>query len=206
MRHQQLKPIFKQMLPLLPGFVGHKRMLLKAPIGGLLCAVHFDPSGWDKDAFYLSRFIMPMCVPEDYLHLTFGNRIRRLGERDDWSLTRPNLVPDLLRDIHTYALPFFARAHSYRAAVDVIANYASNPHAKTAMAFLLARIGDREGAIRWIDDLVLKLRVEHDWQRELVRLVTSFKKLLIEDPEAAHRQLLTWEDYTLKQLKLEQFR
>lgn len=149
---------------------------------------------------------MPTCVPSEYLHLTFGNRIRRLGQRDDWSLTRPGLVPDLLRDIHAYALPFFARAHSYRAAVDVIADYAGNPHARKAMAFLLARVGEIDQAVEMIDSYVPRLNLESHWQKEIFDTSTTLRDLLVKNPEAAHRQLLAWEDYTLKQLKLEQFR
>lgn len=205
MRHRELKPLFRTMLPSLPGFVGHKSLLIKAPMNGLLRAVDFDPSGFDKASFYVATFVMPLCVPSDYLHLTFGQRIRQHGKTDGWSMTMDDLAAELLRDIQAQALPYLARADTFLSAVDVISAF-SNPHAPKAMAFLLARAGERKRATALINEYLPKLRLDSHWEKEIFDISTRLRDMLIADPEAAHRQLLEWEEYTIQKLRLEAFR
>ncbi len=206
MRHRDLKPLFKTLLPSLPGFAAHKSLLLKAPINGLLRAVHFDSSAFDKPSFYVETLVMPMCVPQDHLNLTFGHRVRQKGKYDGWSLTMPDLATDLLTDIQAQALLYLARADSFRSAVDVISPFSGNPHAPKAMAFLLARAGEHTQAIALIDDYVPKLRLDSHWENDIFDISTHLRDLLINDPEAADRQLREWEDYTIQKLGLESFR
>ena len=206
MRHRELKPLFRAMLPSLPGFVGHKSLLLKAPINGLLRAIHFDPSAFDKPSFYVETLVMPMCVPADHLNLTFGHRVRQKGKYDGWSLTMPDLATDLLPDIQDQAVPYLAQADSFRAAVDVIRPFSGNPHAPKAMAFLLARAGEHDRAVAMINDYLPKLRLDSHWEKDIFDVSTRLRDLLIHDPEAADRQLQEWETYTIQKLRLEAFR
>ena len=65
--------------------------MLVTPMQGFIKAIHFDPSAFSKDDFYLAMFIMPLCVPEEHVVLTLGDRIPCRTDPRGWTRTQPRL-------------------------------------------------------------------------------------------------------------------
>src|SRR5262249_40856150 len=81
MKTRDFVKIEKRLLSTLADFTVKGPLLFIVPIEHTLRGFHFDGSSFDKNAFYVSAFFMPLCVPRTHLHLTFGHRVRsRTGE------------------------------------------------------------------------------------------------------------------------------
>lgn len=206
MKARELKPVFDALLPYLPGFAKCKRILLKAPMNGMLRAINFDPSAFDKDSLYVSSVVMPLCVPRDYISLLFGDRLKHETEGQHWNALMPNLVTDLSTAIRQQALPILTAAESLDGFTDLAKRSWRNPHAPKSVAFALARAGKGKEAVALIDDYLPELDVAARAEKDIFDISTRLRDLLIRDPEAADRQLRAWEDYTIQKLKLEAFR
>lgn len=63
----------RRLLPSLPGFGANGRLLYRRPLGDLLCGCYFEDSSFDKSSFTVHAFVLPLYVPTDQLHLTFGS-------------------------------------------------------------------------------------------------------------------------------------
>jgi hypothetical protein len=206
MNARDFKSLYALLLPSLPGFVGHKRMLILPPMNGMLRAIHFDPSGFDKASFYPSRLVMPLCDPTHFLSLLLSKPFYHKTEGYGWTINMPNLVEDLIATIRDEALPALRQAENLDGFLELAAPAWGNPHTPKQVAFVLAKAGQRDRAVAIIDDYLPKLRMHSHWEKEIFDLSTHLRDLLVNDPEAAHRQLLAWEDYTIQKLKLEAFR
>lgn len=203
MRAKELAPLFKQLLPALPGFAFHKRLLLERTIGRLLRALHFDTTGLDKDGFNVDVFVMPLCVPKEYLTFTFGKRVH--DPHSVWSMKMPDLVPRLSQAIREQALPYLAQCASLLDFADLVGD-SRNPHGPKNSAFALARVGEHERAIATIDALLPRLNLDVAWEQGIADETTALRHMLVTDPSEADRKLKEWESYTIQKLGLEQFR
>jgi hypothetical protein len=206
MNARELKPIHRALSPYFPGFTGHKRLFLKAPINGMLRAIHFDPSAFDKVSFYPSSLVMPLFVPWDHISLMFGNRLHHNTESYYWTANLPNLVPDLVTAIREQGLPVLAQAADVDGFIALGRNSRGNPHTERSIAFVLARAGDRGHALDVINGYLPKLNLQTQWEKDIFDTSARLRDLLIHDPNAADRQLQEWENYTIQKLRLEAFR
>ncbi len=206
MNASDLRPIHKQLLPSLPGFASRKRLLLMTPARGMLKALHFDPSAFSKDDFDLATVMMPLCVPEEHIVLTLGDRIARPGEPKGWTLKQPRLVDDLLAAIQAEGLPFLDSVRSADDFVAMAKRSWGNPHVPKSAAFVLARDGQYDRAVAIIDALLPTLNLNVGWEQGIFDDASALRHLLLTDPDEAQRKLAEWEDYTIGKLKLEAFR
>ena len=206
MNSRDWKPLHRELLSALPGFVSHKRLLLMAPMNGMLRAIHFDPSGYNKDDFYVATIAMPLCVPNEYLSLLFGHRLRHPGAPRGWNRTLPNLMECLTEVITKEGVPFLERIRSVDDFVTMAQGFWGNPHAPKEAAFVLARAGKDERAIAMIEDLLPTLDLDVAWEKTIFDQSSMIRDLLMTQPEEARRTLATWENYTIGRLKLEAFR
>lgn len=90
------------LLPGLPGFAARKNLIFIVPVGDNLRGLSFQGSA-DAKWFYFSVFFLPLFVPTDTVHGTFG---RRIGKATNWNSDNPSLVQDLGRVIQCEAIPF----------------------------------------------------------------------------------------------------
>ncbi len=118
----------------------------------------------------------------------------------------PNLAFDLSIAIKEQALPILKAAESLEGFIDLAKRSWGNPHAPKSVAFALARAGKGRDAIAAIDDYLPGLDVAARAEKDIFDISTRLRDLLINDPEAADRQLREWEDYTIQKLGLEAFR
>ena len=70
----------------------------------------------------------------------------------------------------------------------------------------MARDGQYGRAVAISDALLPTLNLASHWQKGISDDATNLRRMLLEDPAQAHRQLAAWEDYTIGKLKLEAFR
>ena len=206
MKSKDFEALHKTLLPGLPGFASHKRLLLMVPMQGMLRAVHFDPSAFSKDDFYVAPIVMPLCVPSEHLSLMFGNRVLHPTNGDGWTRQMPKLVDDLLAAVRSQALLFLLRIKSAQDFAELALTSWTNPHARRKAAFVLARSGEYERAVSIIDDLLPRLDLSSHWQKDIFDDSSKLRHMLLNDPDEAQRQLGEWEDYTIRKLGLERFR
>jgi hypothetical protein len=206
MNRRDLKPIHGHLLRSLPGFASHKRLLLMNPMHGMLRAIHFDPSAFSKEDFYVQTITMPLCVPADHLSLMFGDRLRHPRSPLGWASTLPDLIEMLLDSIKSQALPFLDSIQSANDFAIMARKSWDNPHAPKQVAFVLARDGQYERAIRIIDHLLPTLHLDVSWEQAMFDQVSALRHLLATDPDEAQRKFLEWEDYTIGKLGLDGFR
>lgn len=207
MNRQDIKAIHREILLKIPGLASHKRLLLLRPMNGILRAIHFDPSAFSKDDFYLATCVMPLCVPADTLSLLFGTRLNSTRTPGGWSRRdRPDLIEDLIETIRSQALPFLEGIQSLHDVARLARQYWRNPHAPKEAAFALARAEDYGPAISIIDELLPRLDCAISWERSIFDEASVLRHLLLNDPCEAQARLRCWEDYTINKLGLEAFR
>src|SRR5207249_2828862 len=59
----------------LPGFTFKGRLMFIKPVKQVLRGICFEPSAFDKRAFYVNVFALPLCVPTRHLYFNFGKRV-----------------------------------------------------------------------------------------------------------------------------------
>jgi len=206
MKIKDVKNICRPLLPLLPGFVQQGFMLYNIPSDGLLRGICFDDSDFDKDAFYVWVFFLPLYVPRSHISLTLGKRLAA-GKR--WNKTADNLTAELTAAIHDEALPFLGQAETAERFADAITEISKaprNPHVLQAKAYSFAKLGNNEMAINTLNELIDVLDSNEDakfaWVRELRDSVEKFLAQIRSNPASAQQQLDEWEAISRKNLRL----
>jgi hypothetical protein len=211
MKHQEFAAMGKKLLPDLPGFVVKGPMILKAPIGDILYALHFDGSDFDARAFYIEAFFMPFFAPTEFIYFTFGKRLG--GEHGRWNADSPTITSELSKTVRAEAVPFFESNSTISGIVEflrsqVIPNARGlvNPHCQEALAYTLAKMGNSAAALVVIDrmhEMLSKSSV--GWELEIKARSQLMREKLLQGPEAAQAQLGVWKDETIRRLKLENY-
>lgn len=207
MRQKEFRALAKQLLPDLPGWRLKGPLLLWPPVDHTLRGVCFEPSGFDKDGFYLTVFLLPLCVRRDYLIFNMG---MRLGF--SWSASDPRLLPKLLNALRQEAMPYLADAQTPNDVIRLIRSRwgdGHDPYVHQTIAYLLARYGNRRDAIQAMDQVIhvlaLNSDLASDWGEKMASEARMLRSKLEEDPEAARRLLREWEEESRRNLKLEEF-
>jgi hypothetical protein len=209
MRTKDFVALEKRLLPKLPNFTIKGQLLFIVPLGHTLRGFHFDGSSVDKESFYVNAFFMPLCVPSEHLHLTFGRRLRE-GGGDRWSAATPRFEAILEAAVQK-ELPFLAGLKTARDVANALTPPGSNPHCHEALAYALAQTGETRTAVDAIDTLLglinSKKRVTPPltWELEIANRAQLLKTKLTDNPEDARAQLARWESETIRNLGLESF-
>jgi hypothetical protein len=184
-----------------PGFVVKGRLLFRSPTEGLLQGIHFDGSDFDKISFYVTFFVMPLCVPSEHLYLNYGSRVRNKRGGDRWSKDAPDLVAELSLALESQAMPFLRVCSSLMSFVDIAASsFSATPRGLQARAFTLARAGRFDTAIELLDQLLSQVDRSVRWQKQIAVLSQGLREKLVSSPEKAQQQLEAWETETLRNL------
>ncbi|HBL16248.1 MAG: hypothetical protein A2X36_17055 [Elusimicrobia bacterium GWA2_69_24] len=206
MKKKEILAIGRELSRELPGFVLHEGLMVKLPVECLLRGIWFDASGFDADAFYAGAFFMPLCVPAQKVHFTFGRRIRP-SDPAGWDPHPAQRFLQVRTALQEEALPLLSRIETLQGAVQELRSRpVENPRVAEAIAYSLARLGDVSGAIAGLDGLPPLLDLQCDWQREMRDRALALRIKLAEVPVSAVQQLLAWEAETSRALGLDRIR
>ena len=205
MKTKDFAKFWKQISTQLPGFVMEKKMVFQVPVEGLLRGLYFE-SSVDADNFYLSVFFLPLFVPNDSVHDTFGKRI---GRDSNWRANNPNLLTDLTVAIQNEAIPFL---DSVSTLIEVL-NYLRknidlgrprvNSHVLEAYAYTLVESGDYASALESLGELKERLAASTiPWVMEQRNRAELVEGKILQNPEAALAQLEAWKAETIAKIGL----
>lgn len=180
--------------------------MLLPPVDRLLRGVWFDRSAYDNTSFSVTAFIMPLCVPTQNLEFTFGERIRHSGGGDRWALEMPGLASHLTAALRGQALPFLSKGETLEGFIEIARASPQTGRTLEALGYALARVGETKQAAEVFGQLGSMLNLDIAWQRELADQVRGLSTKLVEHPEEAREQLAKWEDETVHNLGLDEFR
>jgi tetratricopeptide (TPR) repeat protein len=196
----------KRLLAELPGFCLKGRVLLMQPVGLTVCGLNFEGSQYNDTSFYVTKFVLPLCRPTDHLYFNFGDRIRHKGGGDRWNMDMPDLVNDLSTALREAALPFLSRGSTLEGFIEIAETGAQIGRNLEGLGYALARVGRTEQAVAVLNQLISTSNPSIVWQRELADQARNLRAKLLQDPEGAQECLANWEDETVRNLGLEEFR
>jgi hypothetical protein len=190
----------------LPPLRVKKTLMLLPPVCPVLRGIWYDRSAYDEISFSVTAFLMPLSVPADHLYFTFGDRVRRTGGGDRWSVDMPDLVTDLVAALRQQALPFLAKGETIEGFIEVAKAGPQTGRTLEGLGYALARSGNAKQAIEVFDRIPSMLDASIAWQRELGDQVRTLSVDLAKNPEKVQQQLAEQEEDTVRNLGLEQFR
>lgn len=209
MRTKDFVALEKRLLPKLANFTIKGPLLFIVPIGHTLRGFHFEGSSFDKESFYVDAFFMPLYVPSQHVHFTFGRRLRDRGG-DRWSTGDVGFEAVLEAAVQK-EVPFLAGLNTALDVANALKPLGSNPHCHEAFAYTLAQAGEIRGAVDAIDTLLAlveslkRVNPKLTWELEIAERAQSLKAKLTANPDAASAQLAAWESETIRNLGLETF-
>lgn len=198
MKKRQFERLCKTLLPDLPGFVCRGWYMPWQEITYFVKGFCCDPSGFDRTEFTVWAFVVPLYVPTETLHLTFGFRLAdERGCGIWWNISDPEVREKLLAKIREQGLPYLMPINTPRdfiIALERRGMYDSyNPHVREAIAYSYILDGDARAADDALETWPEKLNTSIQWQQEILERVRLIRAKLGEGLEHAREQLLEWE-------------
>lgn len=219
MKKKELESIGKRLFPDLLEIAVKGDLLFMRPIEHVLRGICFDGS-IDPRSFYVEVFVQPLFVPSQQISFNIGWRLRgKGGGPTSWNADSPSLVTELRSALQSEALPFLRRVESpmeFAVAAGAVhpvngpmapqsIDTSSDPVRQQAVAYAWARAGDIQQADDALSRLIRLANQNLFWKREAAQ-ASMLKSVFLTDPAAAQRQLDAWEEETVKNLGLEEFR
>ncbi|MDR3635981.1 MAG: hypothetical protein P4L84_19420 [Isosphaeraceae bacterium] len=204
MKTAQVRSLGKNLLPQMPGYTHKGLMLYASPLNHVLRGFYFEDSGFDPSAFYVWAFFLPLYIPATHVSFSFGKRLGE-GSGKRWNLSDPRLRDELLACIQRDGLPFLAGvSHPSDVATAILRlGVDSDPYRLEAIAYSLTMVDDVPAAQRALERLTRSLDSGITWQAEMIVRATQLSRKLGVDPQEARRQLVEWEQATVKNLGLD---
>jgi hypothetical protein len=204
------------LLPRLPGFKLHKKLLYISPIEQILRGVFFDSSAYERWTFVIEAFVQPLYIPKNNYVFSYGGRLGNLGGGAEnwWTIDETNeeqVMKEVLYALQTEALPFlqsvkdpgdFAKKYEHRARDPGI-------HYMEAVSYSLVIMGKYRKAMKILNrnlktlEKAVKSEYASPYMEEMVDRTNIIKNALIEDPNKAVDVLNGWREETLKNLRLD---
>ena len=201
MTTKQFLEMQRELLSVLPGFAVGKRLLYARCPKYVLRGLCFDGSNFDKKAFYVNVFAMPLYVPHEYLAFTICERLRSEKGGDRWNIGMPKIVESLQAAIKDQAVPFLGRVSNLQSFCDQLGKRShDNPNITVANAFGLVLLGKEFLARQLMEELVLRLDFNVGWQRTIADRVGLIKAKLNDGGDRARQQLELWAIETLERI------
>lgn len=202
MKNKEFAAIGKELSSIIPNFVQKGPMMLRVPIGSILNGLYFESHSHEATLFYLWVFCLPLYVPTKHVTFNFGHR---LGF--SWTSTDTELLPKVVHEIKKDALPFLSRCSSLSDFLEMAkADSSRNPHTTNEIAFTLVMMDRFQQAIETFDILLQQVDRKVQWEADLGERASKLKALLSSNPVLAQEQLKRWEEETVRNLGLEDFR
>ncbi len=182
-----------------PSFVIKGKLCFLAPIDKTLSGFYFEPSAFNEKSFYVTQFFLPLCVPVERLHLTFGHRV---GSAKRWHMDGLDVAElAAYMDRGTNAL---AELRTPKDVAKSLRSFAgqSNPHIQEALAYVLLQAEEVEKASDIIDKLLGSMSQTVPWQEVVLRRLEMIQSQLSLSLAQVKRQLAAWELESVNNLKL----
>lgn len=204
MTKQDARALSRRLIKSLPGFQHRDFMLYETPVSHILRGFCFDDSRFDRNAFYVSKFFLPLYVPQHVLSLSFGDRIGG-GSGKRWNLQEPFICDELLACMLSEGIPFFESVRTPGDVPEAILNLHPEPglYDLEAIAYSYLMVGRLKEAMRTLTRLQDKVDKRVPWQVKISERAMRIQEGLRCDASDALRQLGEWEQYSKKCLKLE---
>jgi hypothetical protein len=224
MTKKQFVSIGKLLLPSLQGYVVDGSIVFRPPVGHTLSGLCFERRE-TADSFYLWVFLMPLCIPEDHITLSFGKRLG--GGSHSWEASSRELIPSLLDAVDREAIPFLEGLETPGDVVSRIQNLNLPKDAfyrYEALGYMLARCGRPKEAIANLDRTIellgdgragrcgimvdrgkvtcVPLGPRPEWEKRAKDRAATLRDRLINDPVAVPLLLGSWEQESLRNLGL----
>ncbi len=208
MKTKDFTKLGKELLPQMPGFVMEKKTMFKSPVKDFLYGLYFE-SSTDVESFYFSVSFLPLYVPNDSVHGTFGKRI---GRAANWNINNPKLLTDLTATVQNEALPFLDNVTTLTEIVNYLRTNVDcdrprvNSHVLEAYAYTLIKSGDYSSALESLVELKERLAASTiPWVMEQRNRAQLIEEKLLQNPEAALAQLEAWKAETVSKLGFEKY-
>ena len=184
------------------------RLIVKVPIGHILCGILFEPSAFSKEPFYINVFVQPLYVPSEHLVLTFGIRVPGQWE---YVPSQIDTVASLVsKGLEAHALPFFLSLATpelfYENAREKFPE--ENIHFQQLLvltAILLRKSADAQRHFDILKRLVEKTDRKITWPRAVLDETFTFLDESMRDLDVGREHLLAVESATLRALGLDEF-
>jgi hypothetical protein len=201
MKRSERAALAKQVVP--SDWAVKGELAFMQPVDHTLKGIDFDTSAFSKRVTYVTWFYLPLWRPREYLTFNLGNRIGSM-----WDADEPGMVERLRDGVVHEALPALDVIRTPHDVVDAVrarvGEQGPTLRQQEELAYALARTSD-PGAIEAFDKMLTLFDPAVEWQQEVVARALSFRDELIRSPDAALRQLLAWEQVSLRNLGLEKF-
>ena len=203
------------LLPHLPGWAAKGTLLFATPIGDLLRALDFEPSGFERDVRRVRYFVLPLYV-RDRTHVHFGFA-RVLGGvqggiGDHWFdfpvAGRAQVMGEIADLVKTEALPWLDRlqtpADLARHGADIHRND-RNTHVVAELAYSHVLAGQYDAARAQLLNVLGQVAAEPEPGEPLLATAEAAELVrhdLDVDPARAVQRLRGWRSEALKALGL----
>jgi hypothetical protein len=210
-RIKQIEQLLKaHVVPELPGFEASERFLFHSPIPDLLHFFYFDASGFDKNVFYIEMGVLPLYVPVDNVHFTYGSR---LG--GSWDITEAETPEAVMKRVVAYIqhqglpyLSFVPDPAAFAEDLELLTDLSpEDPLYTEPVAYSLILSGRFDDATEVVRDLHASEKTESDphWPDVTAARVKRLERVLAaleQDPQEAVDVLRMWRLESLANLKL----
>lgn len=189
-------------------------MLVRRPIGDMLCAVYGDSSTWDNDSVHFEVFVLPLFVPHEHVSFNYGFRLK-MSNRPTWRIedgAEAAFISELTSEVNGRAVAFFEDFGTVQKFVEnAPRKYGDNADAHyletLASAYLmLDLVSESKETIAILKDyLAMAIRKEPSclWMYNMSVRIDQLKKLIDNSPESGRDTLRKYRIANLQTLKLE---
>lgn len=180
--------------------------MVATPIHDVLRGFAFDPSAFNRELFDVTAFFLPLYVPTEGIHLTFGNRLN-----GPWNLKQQATLLDLVNQMKA-ASQTLSKLDDSDKLLDAIQGFCrpnergySNPHCLESLAYTLIRSGRSAAALNVLNKLETT-PAPTNWEKEIRERVNEMKFAVSQSENKAFNQLQIWLDETLHKLGMDSYR
>jgi hypothetical protein len=201
-----IRIIKREILPSFPGFtMTHAAEMMIVPMNHLFRRFSFSPSSSiTNTAFKLHADIMPLYFPIDFTYLGFG-RLLRNNSYEDWDFSEPDVFPRVIGVMKGEGMDVLNTANGPLELATHGPRLSSSPGAMEKLAYSFAFADHFEEARAILEEIAPIYEGAKEYKMAAWNRLSHFRNLLQTDPQRAKAQLLEWEQFTIKHLKLEKF-
>lgn len=206
MKKTAVERIWKLINEQFPEYRLKNNLLVRAPIGCILCGILFESSAFSKESFYINAFVQPLYIPAEHLVLTCGMRVPGQWEYDQVELNA--LAQRASQALREVALPF----HQEFGALELFYTNAAGKfslkniyvHQSLVLtAIHLGKIVEAQEHFKNLQDIADSTDQSVPW----IDAVLNETRTMLEQArlgwQVAHEKLQTIESQTIKSLKLD---
>ncbi len=204
MKTSDIKPFARLFIEKHLNFRTQGRLIATPIKSGIIGGFFFDSSSYDAKSFYVFVFALPLYVPTDVLHFSFGKRLNNCS----WSADEPNILLSTV-DRMSLEVPYLSSASNpekFIQWIDQFPNSKNDVYMIRARAYSFALDGKFDESIR--ESLKCVDLLKNDviaWMVDLRSEMAVFIKMLENDCDKIPDFLRQIETESIQKLKLNHF-